>query len=78
MVTKAIEKAQQRWKVATSISARTCLNTMMWLDQRKVVYAQSDILLATDDASETIADLRAEFVNTIINQFVPSEGLEEQ
>ena len=28
--------------------------------------------------SETIADLRAEVVNTIINQFVPPESLEEQ
>ena len=47
-------------------------------DQRKVVYGQSDTLLATDDAGETIADLRAEVVNTIINQFVPPESLEEQ
>ena len=42
-------------------------------DQRKAVYAQRDSLLATDDASETIADFRAEVVNTIINQFVPPE-----
>ena len=47
-------------------------------DQRKVVYAQRDSLLATDDVSETIADLRAEVVNTIINQFVPPESLKEQ
>ena len=43
-----------------------------------MVYAQPDNLLATDDVSETIADLRAEVVNTIINQFVPPESLEEQ
>ena len=78
MVTKAIEKAQRRWKVATSISARTCLNTTMWLTISVVVYAQRDTLLATDDVSETIADFRAEVVNTIINQFVPPESLEEQ
>ena len=40
-------------------------------DQRKVVYAECDSLLATDDVSETIADFRAEVVNTIISQFVP-------
>ena len=51
---------------------------MMWLDQRKVVYAECDSLLATDDVSETIADLRAEVVNTIINRFVLPESLEEQ
>ena len=34
---------------------------MMWLnDQRKVVYAQLDNLLDTDDVSETIADFRAD------------------
>ena len=51
---------------------------MMWLTQRKVVYAQRDSLLDTDDVSETIADFRAEVVNTIINQFVPPESLKEQ
>ena len=43
-----------------------------------MVYAECDSLLATDDVSETIADLRAEVVNTIINRFVPPESLEEQ
>ena len=47
-------------------------------DQRKVVYAQRDSLLATDDASKTIADFRAEVMNTNINHFVPHESLEEQ
>ena len=46
-------------------------------DQCKVVCAQRDSLLATDDVSETTADLRAEVVNTIINLFVPPESLEE-
>ena len=73
-----IEKAQRSWKVATSISARTCLNTMMWLTIRVRWSAQRDSLLDTDDVSETIADLRAEVVNTIINQFVLPESLEEQ
>ena len=43
-----------------------------------MVYAQSDTLLATDDASETIADFCAEVMNTVINQFVPPGSLEEQ
>ena len=47
-------------------------------DQREVVYAQRDSLLATDDVSETIADFRAEMVNTLTDQFVPHESLEEQ
>ena len=41
--------------------------------QRKMVYAQRDGLLATDDVSETITDFCAEIVNTLINQFIPRE-----
>ena len=47
-------------------------------DQRKVVYVPRDRLLGTDNVSETVADLRAEVVNIIINRFVPPESLEEQ
>ena len=47
-------------------------------DQCKVVYAQREGLLATDEVSEPVADLRAEVVNTVINQFVPPESLKEQ
>ena len=43
-----------------------------------MVYAQRDGLLTTNDVSETITDLRAEVVNTLIDQFVPPERLEEQ
>ena len=35
-------------------------------------------LLTTNDVSETITDFRAEVVNTLIDQFVPLERLEEQ
>ena len=47
-------------------------------DQRKMVYAQRDSLLDTDDVSETITDFCAEVVNTLIHQFIPPESLEEQ
>ena len=47
-------------------------------DQRKVVYTQRDGLLTTNEVSETITDLRAEVVDTLIDQFVPPERLEEQ
>ena len=46
--------------------------------QRKMVYAQREGLLATDDVRETITDFCVELVSTLINQFVPPESLEEQ
>ena len=47
-------------------------------DQRKVVYAQRDSLLTTNDVGETITDFCTEVVNTLINQFVAPESLGEQ
>ena len=43
-----------------------------------MVYAKRDGLLTTNDVSETITDFRAEVVNTLTDQFVPPERLEEQ
>ena len=79
MVTNAIEKAQRKVEGRNFDIPKNLLEyDDVANDQRKVVYAECDSLLATDDVSETIADLRAEVVNTIINQFVPPESLEEQ
>ena len=47
-------------------------------DERKVVYSQRDSLLDTDDVSETIADFCVQQVNTLVDQFVPPESLQEQ
>ena len=79
MVTIAIEKAQRKVEGRNFDIRKNLLEyDDVANDQRKVFYAQRDSLLDTDDVSETIADLRAEVVNTIINQFVLPESLEEQ
>ena len=79
MVTSAIEKARRKVEGCNFDIRKNLLEyDDVANDQRKVVYAQRDSLLDTDDVSETIADLRAEVVNTIINQFVPPESLKEQ
>ena len=79
MVTNAIEKAQRKVECRNFDIRKNLLEyDDVANDQRKMVYAQRNSLLATDDVSETIADFRAEVVNTIINQFVPPESLKEQ
>ena len=79
MVTNAIEKAQRKVEGRNFDFRKNLLEyDDLANDQREVVYDQRDSLLDTDDVSETIADLRAEVVNIIINQFVPPESLEEQ
>jgi len=47
-------------------------------DQRQVIYEQRDNLMADEDISETVDDLRYEVVNDLINDFVPPQSLEEQ
>jgi len=47
-------------------------------DQRKVIYQQRSELMAEDDISETIAEIREDVINTVIDQFIPPQSLEEQ
>ena len=79
MVTNAIEKAQRKVEGRNFDFRKNLLEyDDLANDQREVVYDQRDSLLDTDDVSETIADLRAEVVSTLVDQFVPPESLEEQ
>ena len=79
MVTDAIEKAQHKVEGRNFDFRKNLLEyDDVANDQPEVVYAQRDSLLDTDDVSETIADLRAEVVNTFVDQFVPLESLQEQ
>ena len=47
-------------------------------DQRKVVYQQRDELMEVEDISETVANLRHDVVNGVINTYIPPQSLEEQ
>ena len=61
MVTNAIEKAQRKVEGRNFDLRKNLLEyDDVANDQRKVVHAQRDSLLDTDDVSETIADLRAD------------------
>ena len=60
MVTNTIEKAWRKVKDRNFDIRKNLLEyDHVANDQRKVVHAQRDSLLDTDDVSETIADLRA-------------------
>jgi preprotein translocase subunit SecA len=47
-------------------------------DQRKVIYEQRDELMAAEDISDAIQELRAIVVNSVIDRYVPRQSLEEQ
>ncbi len=47
-------------------------------DQRKVIYAQRNELLETDDISETITAMRQGVLNEVFRRYVPADSVEEQ
>jgi preprotein translocase subunit SecA len=47
-------------------------------DQRKVIYAQRNELLETDDISETITAMRQGVLYDIFRRYVPADSVEEQ
>lgn len=46
-------------------------------DQRKVFYDQRDVLLATTDISTQIHEIRQKVIDSIVEEFIPAESLEE-
>ena len=47
-------------------------------DQRKVIYAQRNELLETDDISETITNMRHGVLQDMLRRYVPEDSVEEQ
>jgi len=78
-VNKAIENAQRKVEGRNFDIRKQLLEyDDVASDQRKVVYQQRDELMDTDDISETIDNLRYDVVNSIIDDFIPPQSLEEQ
>lgn len=79
MVTKSIERAQ---KQVERMHQDERANLLKFDDianqQRKVVYAQRNVLMESDDVTETIDSLREEVINNIVDMYVPQGSLEEQ
>lgn len=46
-------------------------------DQRKVIYSQRNELMASEDIAETIEVIRGDVVESIINDYIPPQSLEE-
>jgi len=77
-INKALEKAQKKVE-ARNFDMRK--NVLKYDDvmnaQRKEVYAQRKEFMRTPDVSETIADMRAEILATMVRLRVPEKGLTE-
>jgi len=78
-VNKAIENAQRKVEGRNFDIRKQLLEyDDVANDQRKVVYEQRNELMDVDDISETIANLRADVLNDVINIYIPPQSIEEQ
>ncbi|MFN2308150.1 MAG: preprotein translocase subunit SecA [Gammaproteobacteria bacterium] len=78
-VSKAIENAQRKVEAHNfNIRKQLLEYDDVANDQRKVVYQQRNELMAEDDISETIANIRGDVVGEVIDTYIPPNTLEEQ
>lgn len=79
MVTRSLESAQRKVEARNFDIRKQLLEyDDVANDQRKVIYAQRNELLETDDISETITAMRHGVLQDVFRAFVPVESVEEQ
>jgi preprotein translocase subunit SecA len=78
MLSKQIERAQRKVE-AHNFDARKNLLEYddVANDQRKVIYQQRTELMAAEDVGDSVAGIRHEVVNVLIDRFVPPKSVEE-
>ncbi|WP_445401310.1 preprotein translocase subunit SecA [Zobellella sp. An-6] len=77
-VTRAIENAQRKVETRNFDIRKNLLEfDDVANDQRKVVYEQRNELLDSGDIKETIDVIRDDVFNTVIDEYIPPQSLEE-
>ena len=78
-VSKALEKAQKKVEESNFEVRKNLLKfDDVMNDQRKVIYEQRIELMQADDVAETLADMRAEFVDNMIERAIPPKAYPEE
>jgi preprotein translocase subunit SecA len=78
MLSRQIERAQRKVEAYNFDLRKNLLEyDDVANDQRKVIYQQRTELMGAEDISDSIAGIRAEVVNAIMDAFVPLESVEE-
>ncbi len=78
-INKALEKAQQKVEAHNFEIRKNLLkydNVMN--DQRKVIYEQRRDIMAADDVSATISDMRHEVISRLVTRHIPPNAYPEQ
>src|SRR5665811_1562 len=78
-VTRSIENAQRKVEGRNfDIRKEILAYDDVANDQRKVVYAQRNELMAAKEISEIITAIRKDVVNNVITQYIPAKTMVEQ
>jgi preprotein translocase subunit SecA len=78
-VTRAIENAQRKVEARNFDLRKQILEyDDVANDQRKVIYQQRNELLESSDISETVEAMRADVLNTTVDEYIPPQSMEEQ
>jgi preprotein translocase subunit SecA len=78
-VTRAIENAQRKVEARNfDIRKEILAYDDVANDQRKVIYAQRNELMAAREISDIITAIRKDVVNNVITQYIPPKTMEEQ
>jgi len=79
MVTNAIEKAQRKVEARNFDMRKNVLEyDDVANDQRQIIYRQRNELMEAEDVSETIESIRHEVVRGLVDQYIPTQSIEEQ
>ncbi|MBU2572294.1 MAG: preprotein translocase subunit SecA [Gammaproteobacteria bacterium] len=78
-VTRSIENAQRKVESRNfDIRKQILAYDDVANDQRKVIYAQRNELMAAEDISDIMSEIRKDVVNNVITQYIPPKTMEEQ
>ncbi|MBH90187.1 MAG: preprotein translocase subunit SecA [Magnetovibrio sp.] len=78
-VNKALEKAQQKVEARNFEIRKNLLKfDDVMNDQRKVIFEQRKELMASDDVSEEIKDMREQIIEDLVARYIPEKAYAEQ
>jgi len=78
-VTRSIENAQRKVEARNfDVRKEILAYDDVANDQRKVIYAQRNELMAAEEISDIISAIRADVVNNVITQYIPAKTMVEQ
>jgi len=79
MLNRAIENAQRKVEAHNFDVRKHLLDyDNVANDQRRVVYQQRNELMESEDVADTVLDMRDDAFNTLIDQYIPPNSIEEQ